>query len=249
MKITDLSITLFTWDNIPQTSYGEHKRFGGSSQLGLLAISTDEGITGHAFLGSSRQAADIDAPALIRYLKPVVMGQDALDRERINQVLWKRARNTTTRAVGAIDVALWDIAGKAANMPIHKLLGSFRDRAPAYASSQVLPSAAVSRGATAAIVASSALSQTSLYMEPRLAGLPSASTARMVPEVPSMAMAWTLASGAVWRTVSSSAGQMTMTTLDWLIISFSNQRTMPRATEDPVKAKLVSCCGRLECMS
>ena len=142
MKITDLSITLFTWDNIPQTSYGEHKRFGGSSQLGLLAISTDEGITGHAFLGSSRQAADIDAPALIRYLKPVVMGQDALDRERINQVLWKRARNTTTRAVGAIDVALWDIAGKAANMPIHKLLGSFRDRAPAYASSQVLPSAA-----------------------------------------------------------------------------------------------------------
>ena len=54
MKITDLSITLFTWDNIPQTSYGEHKRFGGSSQLGLLAISTDEGITGHAFLEIGR---------------------------------------------------------------------------------------------------------------------------------------------------------------------------------------------------
>lgn len=140
MKITDVSITLFAWDGIPQTSYGEHKRFGGSSQLGLLTLETDEGIAGHAFLGSSRQAADIDAPGMIRYLKPVLMGQDPLQREWLNQALWKRARTTTTRAVGAIDVALWDIAGKAANMPIHKLLGSFRNRAPAYASSQILPS-------------------------------------------------------------------------------------------------------------
>jgi L-alanine-DL-glutamate epimerase-like enolase superfamily enzyme len=143
MKITDVSITLFSWDDIPQTSYGEHKKFGGSSQLGLLAIDTDEGITGHAFLGSSRNAADIDAPGLIRYLKPVLMGQDPLARERLYQALWKRARTTTTRAVGAIDVALWDIAGKAANMPIHKLLGSYRERAPAYASSQILASPAL----------------------------------------------------------------------------------------------------------
>ena len=139
MKITEVSVTLFAWDDIPATSYGEHKKFGGSSQLGLLSIVTDEGITGHAFLGSSRQAADIDAPGLMRYLKPVLMGQDPLDRERLYQALWKRARTTTTRAVGAVDVALWDIAGKAAGMPIHKLLGSFRDRVPAYASSQILP--------------------------------------------------------------------------------------------------------------
>lgn len=141
MKITDVSITLFSWDDIPETNYAPHKRFGGSSKLGLLSVVTDDGVTGHAFLGSSRQAADIDAPGLIRYLKPVLMGQDPLDRERLYQALWKRARTTTTRAVGAIDVALWDIAGKAANMPLHKLLGSFRDRVPAYASSQILPSA------------------------------------------------------------------------------------------------------------
>ena len=140
MKITDVSITFFPWDDIPATSYGEHKKFGGSSQLGLLAIVTDDGITGHAFLGSSRQAADTDAPGLIRYLKPVLMGQDSFARERLYQALWKRARTSTTRAVGAIDVALWDIAGKAADLPIHKLLGLFRERAPAYASSQILPS-------------------------------------------------------------------------------------------------------------
>ena len=57
MKITDVSLTLFAWDDIPVTNYAPHKRFGGSSMLGLLSVVTDEGITGHAFLGSSRQAA------------------------------------------------------------------------------------------------------------------------------------------------------------------------------------------------
>ncbi|MFH1605254.1 MAG: enolase C-terminal domain-like protein [Pseudomonadota bacterium] len=142
MKIIDVTLTLFAWDDIPLTNYGPHKKFGGSSKLGLLSVVTDEGITGHAFLGSSRQAADIDAPSLIRYLKPVLMDQDPLERERLYQALWKRARTTTVRAVGAIDVALWDIAGKAAAMPIHKLLGSYRDRVPAYASSQILPTPA-----------------------------------------------------------------------------------------------------------
>ena len=42
------------------------------------------------------------------------------------------------RAIGAVDIALWDIAGKVAGLPIHKLLGSYRDTVPAYASSQVL---------------------------------------------------------------------------------------------------------------
>jgi L-alanine-DL-glutamate epimerase-like enolase superfamily enzyme len=38
-----------------------------------------------------------------------------------------------------MDVALWDLAGKVANLPIHRLLGSCRDRVPAYASSAYLP--------------------------------------------------------------------------------------------------------------
>jgi L-alanine-DL-glutamate epimerase-like enolase superfamily enzyme len=45
------------------------------------------------------------------------------------------------RSIGAVDVALWDLAGKAAGMPIHRLLGTSRHSIPAYASSQVLDSA------------------------------------------------------------------------------------------------------------
>ena len=141
MKITDVTLTLFAWDEIPATSYGAHSgKFSGRSQLGLLAISTDQGITGNAYLGSAFHPADLDGPGLIRYLKPLIMGQDPLDRERLNQALWKRTRTTTVRTIGAVDVALWDIAGKAANLPIHRLLGTYRDKVPVYASSAVLPS-------------------------------------------------------------------------------------------------------------
>ncbi len=141
MKITDVTLTLFAWEDIPPTSYGAHTgKFSGRSQLGLLALSTDAGITGHAFLGSAYYPAEMDGPSLIRYLKPIVMGQDPLSRERLNQILWKRSRTTTVRAIGAIDIALWDIAGKVAGLPIHRLLGTYRDKVPVYASSAVLAS-------------------------------------------------------------------------------------------------------------
>ncbi|MBI1735522.1 MAG: mandelate racemase [Candidatus Rokubacteria bacterium] len=143
MKITDVTLTLFAWDDIPATSYGRHTgRFGGKSQLGLLTIATDDGPHGHAFLGSAMRSAEFDGASLIHYLKPLVMGQDPLDRERLWQAMWARNRATTIRAIGAMDVALWDIAGKAAGLPIAKLLGAYRDRVPAYASSAVLPSPA-----------------------------------------------------------------------------------------------------------
>src|SRR5439155_1743389 len=84
--------------------------------------------------------AEFGGEALIQFLKPVVMDQNPLDRERLYQGLWQRSRATTYRAIGAMDIALWDIAGKVANMPIHRLLGSYRDSVPAYASSAVLAS-------------------------------------------------------------------------------------------------------------
>jgi L-alanine-DL-glutamate epimerase-like enolase superfamily enzyme len=141
MKITDVTLTLFAWDGIPATSYGAHTgKFAGASQLGLLAIETDAGLTGHAFLGSAFHAADMDGPGLARYLKPLLVGQDPLARERLGKAMWKRVRTTTVRAIGAVDIALWDIAGQAAGLPIHQLLGSYRDRIPAYISSAVLAS-------------------------------------------------------------------------------------------------------------
>jgi L-alanine-DL-glutamate epimerase-like enolase superfamily enzyme len=141
MKITDVTLTLFSWSGIPATTYGRHTgRFSGASELGLLTLRTDEGLEGHAFLGSAQRSAAMDAASLIRFLKPLVLGQDPLDRERLWQAMWQRSRQTTLRAIGAVDVALWDLGGKIAGLPIHRLLGSYRESAPAYASSAVLPS-------------------------------------------------------------------------------------------------------------
>ena len=141
MKITDLTVTLFAWPGIPATTYGRHTgRFSGESKLGLVTIRTDEGLEGVSFLGSAMRSAEFDAQSLIHYLKPLVIGQDPLDRERLWQSMWSKNRNTTFRAIGAIDVAIWDLGGKIAGLPIHRMLGSYRDRIPAYASSAVLPS-------------------------------------------------------------------------------------------------------------
>ena len=84
MKITDVTLTLFAWESIPSTIYGHHTaRPTGKSDLGLLAVMTDQGLTGHAFLGTSSNPASLDGPGLIRFLKPLLMGHDPLDRERL----------------------------------------------------------------------------------------------------------------------------------------------------------------------
>tara|TARA_A100001037_G_scaffold303464_1_gene337543 strand:- start:443 stop:1552 length:1110 start_codon:yes stop_codon:yes gene_type:complete len=138
MKITDVEVTLFKWESIPDTSYSSLSgKIGGRSDLGLVTISTDEGINGHAFLGSASKPASIDANSLIKFLKPLLIGQNPLDRELLWQKMSVAVRNAGIRVIGACDIALWDIGGKFANMPIHQLLGTYRRTVRAYASSTV----------------------------------------------------------------------------------------------------------------
>lgn len=138
MKITDVTVTLFKWDNIPTTNYSPRSgKIGGESDLGLVTISTDEGVQGHAFLGSSSQPASLDATSLTMFLKPVLLGQNPLDRERLWQDMSMVIRKCGIRVIGACDIAIWDIGGKIANLPIHQMLGSYRTSIPAYASSTV----------------------------------------------------------------------------------------------------------------
>ncbi|HEX9648303.1 MAG TPA: enolase C-terminal domain-like protein [Alphaproteobacteria bacterium] len=139
MKITDLTITLFAWTGIPPTSYARHTgRFAGESRLGLVAVATDQGVTGHAVIGAAAHGADQDAGTVVKYLKPLLIGEDPLDRARLYDRIGARRRYVPPRCLGAVDVALWDIAGKVAALPVHRLLGSFRHAVPAYASSAVL---------------------------------------------------------------------------------------------------------------
>src|SRR5262245_34801758 len=139
MKIDAVELTLFAWDDIPPTRYSQGaQNTGGRSNLGLLRISTDAGIEGHACLGSATNPAETDAVGLIRFLKPILIGKDPRAREDLHAAMRTRQRVTGLRAIGACDTALWDIAAKAAGMPLHLFLGSERRAIGAYASSQVL---------------------------------------------------------------------------------------------------------------
>ena len=139
MKITDVKITVWEWNDIPPTRYTLNVKSSGtrSTHMALVKIITDEGIEGHAFLGNALSSLGNDANVIIDRFKPMLVGQDPLAREKIFQRMSTWAMGPILRVIGAIDVALWDLAGKAAGIPIHKLMGSYRESVPAYASSAV----------------------------------------------------------------------------------------------------------------
>ena len=96
-----------------------------TSRPAIIRIHTDIGITGE-YLGGS-------APALgtvARYL----LGKNPFEREKIYNDLKRGLRHTDRTAMGFVDVALWDLAGKYHNVPIYQLLGGYKKTLPAYAS-------------------------------------------------------------------------------------------------------------------
>ncbi len=93
----------------------------------LIAIDTDTGLRGVGW--TFTRGADLAATA--RRLRPVLDGADPLATEH----LWERmaaldtsgpARGNLMRTLSAIDIALWDIKGQVAGLPLHKLLGGYR---------------------------------------------------------------------------------------------------------------------------
>jgi L-alanine-DL-glutamate epimerase-like enolase superfamily enzyme len=139
MKITDVTVQRFTYISkiVRDTDGHGHAAPPGHEHEAiqtLLTISTDEGISGYH--------VGVPNPATIEnVVKPYLVGQDPLYREKLWHGLKERQRlNLATladRVLTAVDLALWDLGGKIAGLPVHKLLGAARDKVPAYASTQV----------------------------------------------------------------------------------------------------------------
>ena len=96
--------------------------------LFALQIHTDEGITGEYVGGSSPGAAQINTFA------DYLVGKNPLAREKHWSEIKRALRKYDRMGMGPIDIALWDFAGKYYDAPIHELLGTYRTRLPAYAS-------------------------------------------------------------------------------------------------------------------
>ena len=106
----------------------------------LVEVQTDDGISGWGeALCQGLQPPEIAAAAIDNALKHLLVGEDPLQPE----VLWHRMYHYTrdygqkgavVGAISGIDIALWDICGKARNAPVAALLGGmFRTRVEAYA--------------------------------------------------------------------------------------------------------------------
>ena len=103
-----------------------------------LQLQTDEGVEGIgiSFFGGGLAAT---LKSAVDQLAALTVGEDPLRPEGVVEKLRGAAKGSGpagifTLACTPIDVALWDIKGKAANQPVWKLLGGFRDRVPTYAS-------------------------------------------------------------------------------------------------------------------
>ena len=109
----------------------------------LVEIETDSGVVG---IGEAGIGGGVTATVIEKSLKPLLVGQDPLLIERLWQTMFARTRQYGRRglvmqAISGIDIALWDIAGKIAKLPV------YRSSARAATASRPMPAAASIRRA------------------------------------------------------------------------------------------------------
>ena len=126
----------------------------GPTYMGLVKVTTDNGLVGYSDMETSATVAKaaIDAP---RWSEPgmecfdglasLVVGENPLEVERLWYKMWRGSvyygrRGVAIQAISAIEIALWDICGKFYSQPVHILLGARHcDRVRAYASTLFRP--------------------------------------------------------------------------------------------------------------
>jgi D-galactarolactone cycloisomerase len=102
----------------------------------ITEVLTDSDCSGCTYAGDERKRHQDIVAIIDARLKPLLLGQDPLDSER----LWERMfaetiphgdRATILQAIAAVDIALWDLKGKIAGLSVHQLLGGYHERLPA----------------------------------------------------------------------------------------------------------------------
>jgi D-galactarolactone cycloisomerase len=102
----------------------------------LLEVKTDEGLTGIGSCYTSRALVE----ASLQLLHPMLIGETGLEAERVAETLrqmtfWQGRGGAVEHTISGIDIALWDLQGKALGQPVSRLLGgNYRDRIKPYAS-------------------------------------------------------------------------------------------------------------------
>lgn len=136
MRISDVTVRTFrTFADRWDAGHGVPLP-GTELRQSVLSIHTDEGVVGHYFGGGAHGDAEglsvVDQATILGRVRELLLGCDPLDREMVWKWLW--VANLPEHVASAVDNALWDLAGRAAGLPVYKLLGGARDRVRTYAS-------------------------------------------------------------------------------------------------------------------
>ena len=136
MQIHTITRVTATPLNVPM-----HVTLAGADRKTSLAcvhveVETAQGLTGHGFTAITEE--DVIAQIVNGVAGPAITGDDAMAHEAIwEKLYWKTMPRGQTgyaaHALAAIDLALWDIKGKALGQPVWRLLGGARERVPVYA--------------------------------------------------------------------------------------------------------------------
>jgi D-galactarolactone cycloisomerase len=138
MKITGITTYVLAAD-LGTSAFGWSQRVGSSRQAAICVVETDAGIEGCGEAFYFGGPSVIVAQLIDLALGPLIVGHDPFDTSVIWDKLYNWTRDQgqkglTISAISAVDIALWDIKGKALGLPVHKLLGgAYRTRAKAYA--------------------------------------------------------------------------------------------------------------------
>jgi D-galactarolactone cycloisomerase len=138
MQITEVK-TYILEAMLEGRSFGFSQRVADRRQTILCAITTDTSVTGVGEAFYFGGPADIAARLIDGCFGPMLIGRDPHDTGVIWDTLYNWTRDqgmkgVTISALSAVDIALWDIRGKALGLPVHKLLGgAYRSKARAYA--------------------------------------------------------------------------------------------------------------------
>lgn len=139
MKITSVEVELV---QVPaEPSFRWRQGLPGSERgttAGILRVKTDEGVEGKATCPRGVILQDI----VERRLRDELLGQNPFRREWLWERAWEvdRIEEMPIYVLGLADIALWDLAGNAYGVPVHELIGTYRDSIPAYASMVTLSS-------------------------------------------------------------------------------------------------------------
>ena len=116
MKITDVQLHQYRWERGTPIRNGMHTYT--HSGLNLLQIHTDSGHTGIGWAHKPQTLGMAKVvQGLLEHFKPLLIGEDPFNYRRIWQALWLPKlvgrRGITTRFISGVDIALWDLMGKA----------------------------------------------------------------------------------------------------------------------------------------